>query len=173
MIGKLVDCNIGMNRKHRLTFEMEGDARVWYDQYHTEERLDIDIRPHKEKRSNNANAYFHVLVNKIARAIGQSDDEVKNQLIINYGPLLKDKNGINVGFKLPKSIDANILYPHVRCFDTRLEGNTMFCCYLAYKGTSMMNTAEMAQLIDGAITAAQELGLETDTPAHLSRYKES
>ena len=36
-----------------------------------------------------------------------------------------------------------------------------------------MDTSEMAKLIDGAINVARELGIETDTPAQLAKYKES
>ena len=35
-----------------------------------------------------------------------------------------------------------------------------------------MDSAEMARLIDGAIEEARELGIETDTPEQLARYKE-
>lgn len=172
MIGRIVDFSIGINRKQRLTLEIEGDARQLYDQLHEVERLDIEIKKYRKKRSNSASAYFHVLVNKIARHVGLSEDEVKNNLIINYGAIAKDKNGMTVGFKLPKSVDVASIYPHTRCFDTRLEGNTVFCCYLVYKGTSDMDTGEMSKLIDGAIETAKELGIETDTPAQLARYKD-
>ena len=47
-----------------------------------------------------------------------------------------------------------------------------FNCYLVYKQTHDMDTKEMARLIDGAIEAAKELGIETDTPEQLARYKE-
>lgn len=48
----------------------------------------------------------------------------------------------------------------------------MFKCYLAYKQTHLMDSKEMARLIDGAIEVAKELGIETDTPEQLARYKE-
>ena len=48
----------------------------------------------------------------------------------------------------------------------------MFKCYLVYKQTHLMDSKEMARLIDGAIEVAKELGIETDTPEQLARYKE-
>ena len=35
-----------------------------------------------------------------------------------------------------------------------------------------MDSKEMARLSDGAIEVAKELGIETDTPEQLARYKE-
>ena len=173
MIGRIVDLSFGMNRKQRLTLEMDSDCRALFDQLHDEEKLTIEIKKYRKKRSLNANAYFHVLVNKIARKVGSSDDAIKKNLIINYGTVAKDKHGLTVGFKLPRSVDVDSIYPYTRCYDQRLEGNTLFCCYLVYKGTHQMDTAEMAKLIDGAIQEAKELGIETDTPAQLARYKET
>ncbi len=42
----------------------------------------------KEKRSKDANAYFHVLATAIAKATRQSLTEVKRQLVFDYGTLL-------------------------------------------------------------------------------------
>ena len=34
MIGRIVDLSFGINRKQRLTLEIDGDARDLYDQLH-------------------------------------------------------------------------------------------------------------------------------------------
>lgn len=173
MIGKIVDLAFGINRKQRLTLELEGDARELYDQLHEVERLDIEIKKHREKRSLNANAYFHVLINKIARQLGESEEVTKRNLVTNYGVLARDDKGMVVGFKLPASVDVNKFYPYVKLYDTKQEGKSVFNFWLVYKSTSDMNSSEMAKLIDGAIETARELGIETDTPAQLARYKET
>lgn len=45
-------------------------------------------------------------------------------------------------------------------------------CYLFYKRTRTLDSKEMARLIDGTIHVAQELGIDTDTPEQVARYKE-
>ena len=65
MIGRLIDISIGLNRKQRITVEVNRDFREDFDRLKDFD-LDIEIKKHREKRSNSANAYFHVLVNKIA-----------------------------------------------------------------------------------------------------------
>jgi len=163
--------SFGMNRKQRITVEIDRDFREEFEKLKGVE-LDVEIKKHREKRSKNANAYFHVLVNKIASARGGSDEDTKKSLVIEYGALAKDDDGFTVGFKLPVSVDVDTVYPYVRCFDTREENGKLFNCYLVYKQTRFMDTKEMARLIDGAIEVAKELGIETDTPEQLARYKE-
>lgn len=53
-----------------------------------------------------------------------------------------------------------------------MEGVDRNNCYLVYKDTSKMDTKEFSHLIDGAIDEAKALGIETDTPEQLARYKE-
>lgn len=172
MIGRIVDLALGLNNKQRLTVELDIDCRELFNELQGVD-LDIDIKKHREKRSLNANAYFHVLVNKIARCLGDGDEQTKKNLVVDYGALAKDKDGRTIGFKLPESVDVDLIYPYVKCFDTRQENGVTFNCYLVYKETHKMDTSEMAKLIDGAINVARELGIETDTPAQLAKYKES
>ena len=170
MRGRLVDLSIGLNRKQRITVEIDRDFREDYERLKDQD-LDVEIKKHREKRSKSANAYFHVLVNKIAAEQGGSDEATKKILVCEYGALAKDDEGLTVGFKLPASVDVETIYPYVKCFDTREENGKLFKCYLVYKQTHLMDSKEMARLIDGAIEVAQELGIETDTPEQLARYK--
>lgn len=94
------------------------------------------------------------------------------RLVVAYGTVARDKDGCTVGFKLPVSVDVHDLYKYTRCFDVREEDGKRFNCYLVYKDTSKMDTKEFSHLIDGAIEEAKALGIETDTPEQLARYKE-
>lgn len=157
MTGRLVDMAFTLGGKQRVTLELNGDFREIWDKLHLEPVLDVEIKKHREKRSHSANAYFHVLVNKIAAETGESDDLVKERLVVAYGTIARDKDGC---------------YQYTRCFDTREEDGKWFHCYLVYKDTRKMDTKEFSHLIDGAINEAKALGIETDTPEQLARYKE-
>lgn len=171
MMGRLIDLSYGLNRKQRITVEVDKDFREDFDRL-KDAVLDIEIKKHRNRRSLTANAYFHVLVNKIAEVQGLGNDEVKTSLVCEYGALAKDDDGTTVGFKLPASVNVTTIYPYVKCFDTRIEAGKTFNCYLVYKQTHLMDSKEMARLIDGAIYVATDLGIETDTPEQLARYKE-
>jgi hypothetical protein len=171
MRGQLKDLTFGAHGEQHITVTVRKDFRAEYDVLKDAD-VDIEIKKHREKRSLSANAYFHVLVNKIAEKQGLGNEEVKTHLVIEYGALAKDGDGLTVGFKLPDSVDVSSIYPYVKCFDTREENGKLFNCYLVYKQTHLMDSAEMARLIDGAVYVAQDLGIKTDTPAQIARYKE-
>ena len=171
MRGKLKDLTLNRDGTQNITVTVRFDFRERFDQLQGKE-LDIEIKQHREKRSKNANAYFHVLVNKIAGETGEADEAVKTRLVVEYGVVAKDDDGMTIGFKLPASVNVDKIYPYTRRFDQRMEGGKLFNCYLVLKPTHDMDTKEMARLIDGAIEEAKELGIETDTPEALARYKE-
>ena len=171
MKGRLLDITVGMNKKHRITVELDIDFSEEYDRL-KESELRIDIKKYRRRRSLNANSYFHLLVGKIAESLGHGHDETKRRLVCEYGTFARNDDGSTVGFKVPIKVDVSKLYEYVKCFDTVTEGGMDFNCYVCFKHTSDMDSAEMARLIDGTIRDAQELGIETDTPEQLARYRE-
>ena len=80
MTGRLVDMAFTLGGKQRVTLEINGDFREIWDKLHQEQVLDVEIKKHREKRSLSANAYFHVLCNKISAETGESEDAVKRRL---------------------------------------------------------------------------------------------
>ena len=172
MRGRLKDLTFGEHDEQHITVTVTDDFRQEFNQLKDQE-VSIEIKKWRKPRSKSANAYFHVLVNKIASKLGEAESSVKIRLVLEYGALAKDEDGLNVGFKLPTTVDVSTIYPYVKKFDVRQENGKLFNCYLVYKRTRFMDTAEMSRLVDGAIDTARELGIETDTPEQLARYKET
>jgi hypothetical protein len=98
-------------------------------------------------------------------------DEVKEQLVLDYGTIDRDPEAGTVGFKLLAGIDVGRVCKYARLYEQREENGKLFNCYIVYKQTHEMDTAEMARLIDGAVQEAKALGIETDTPAELERLR--
>ena len=171
MTGRLVDMTLSLNGKQRITLELDTDFSNDYLAL-KDVLLSIEVKKYRAKRSLSANAYFHVLVNKIAAETGESEEAAKRRLVCEYGALAKDSDGRTVGFKLPAAVDVSTIYSYTKCFYTRDEGGVTFNCYLVYKHTSDMDSKEMARLIDGAIEDAKALGIETDPPDVIARYKD-
>ncbi len=163
MTGRLVDMAFTLGGKQRVTLEINGDFREIWDKLHQEPVLDVEIKKHREKRSLSANAYFHVLCNKISAETGESEDAVKRRLVVSYGALARDKDGKPVGLKLPPTVDPSDFYPYVRLYETRQENGKDYSCYFVYKESHKMDSKEFARLVDGAIEEAKELGIQTDT----------
>ncbi|MBO6269419.1 MAG: hypothetical protein J6N19_09805 [Clostridium sp.] len=170
MKGRIIDFSMSFGGKQRITLELDTDFREGYEAL-KESVVEISIKKWRRRRSNDANKYFHVLVNEIAAARGISDEEVKRDLIVDYGTIARDDHGDKIGFKLPASVDVDDIYPYTRMYKEVEENGKSFKCYLVYKRSSDMDTKEMAHLIDGAITVAQELNIDTDTPERASWWE--
>lgn len=169
MKGRLIDFSMGFNRKQRITIELDTDFREGFESLKDAD-IEVNVKKWREKRSKDANAYFHLLVNEIAEARGVSDDEVKRMLVVDYGTLERDADGMVVGFKLPPSVNVDAIYPYTKYYKQVEENGRMFNCYLVYKRSSEMDSKEMSRLIDGAVTEAKELGIDTDTPEQRARW---
>ena len=131
-----------------------------------EKDLDIEIKPHHEKRSLNANAYLWVLCTKIAQKCMTSKDEIYEEMLQKYGFCYKDDDGyILVTVKANK--DINKIEGHWKLY----QANDIWKAYLMLKGTSQYDKAEMAHFLDMVIQEAKELGIETLPPAEIERLK--
>ena len=89
MIGRLRDLTMNRDGTQNITVTVKADFREQFDKL-MDKDLDIEVKQHREKRSKNANAYFHVLVNKIAGELNESDETVKTRLVIEYGAIARE-----------------------------------------------------------------------------------
>jgi hypothetical protein len=130
-----------------------------------------DIKPYKKRRSLDANAYFHVLVDKIAKALKKSTDEIKVQMVFDYGTIASDDRGLKAGFKALKEIPITQYFKYAKPIGECIENGKAFVKYLIYKETHTLDSSEMATLIDGTIQEAKQLGIETLTPIEIENLK--
>ncbi len=133
--------------------------------------LKFDIDEWKNKRSLNANSYFHVLVNEIASVMKIGNDECKIKMNLEYGSVATDKNGNKVIIKVPSDVDISKFYDYAKFIAEKEEKGLKLSYYVFYKQTHTLNTKEMARLIDGTVEVAKELGIETKTPEELAKMK--
>lgn len=124
----------------------------------------FEVKEHKEKRSLNANAYAWKLITEIGNVTRLSKEEVYLDMLKHYGQseIVSVLSKINVSgyFKYFEAVGS-----------ASLQGKD-FTHYKVYKGSSEYNTYEMSVLIDGIVHEAEQLDIQTLTPAELSRLKE-
>lgn len=135
------------------------------DELKCHEKLTVKVCKFKQKRSLDANAYFHLLVNRIAAKTGSSDDDVKRTMVKRYGTLARDENGELIGAMLPAGVDVDRFYPYTRNYKTEYRDGKEYHCYLFYERTRDLNSEQMAHLIDGTVQEAKSLGIPTEHPA--------
>lgn len=136
------------------------------------EEYDITIRK-KGKRSLNANNYHWMLCEQMAKILKVSKYEVHNQLMIDYGTDWLDEAGDRV-YVLMKDNDRYLRKEteHYRPTDaTEDRKGTLYRWFVLLLPSHLMNSKEMSDLIDGTVSEAKELGIDTRTPDEIERMK--
>lgn len=136
-----------------------------------ENRLDVEIKKHREKRSLDANAYYWLLLGKIGKITGDSKNRLHNIMLDRYGELDTMEDGSLIPFCIRDDIDyLEFPHPHLKPTQKTLsKGNKLYRWYYQIKGSSEYNTAEMSRLIDGVVGECREMGIETLPQEELER----
>lgn len=173
LTGRAVGASLDFDsNRFRITFEVnENDVvKAEYDKIKSYEKLKIKAVRYTQRRSLDANAYFHVLVGKIADALTISKAKAKNVLICKYGqPQLLPDGGIMV-YKTNAPEEFMWEQESMHCIPAKYEEKATF--YKVYRGSHTYDTKEMSVLIDGTVADAKELGIETATLDELREMKE-
>ena len=137
------------------------------------EEYDISIKKRNGRRSLNANAYHWVLCEQIARKLRTSKYQVHNQLLCDYGTDWLDEDGKHI-FLLMKDDDKYLRSEtmHYRPTSaTEDRKGVLYRWFILLLPSHLMDTAQMAALIDGTVSDAKELGINTQTPDEIERMK--
>ena len=131
-------------------------------------KIDIEIKEHRERRSLDANAYFHLLVDKLAKVLGIGAEDCKVKMVLDYGTIDTDEQGLKIGFKLLESISVDKVCKYAKKIGTAVENGRHFNKYIVYKPTHEYNSKEMATLINGVVEECKQVGIETRTPLEIA-----
>lgn len=166
-IARLIESGRSETGRAYMRLEVDGDVDLTLQG----KDLDLDLKPHREKRSLDANAYYYVLLSKMAEKLQTSVNELHNMTLSRYGYPEIYENAL-VTMALRADIDPNRLEGiHLKStghITTNSKG-TDFMNYVVMRGSHTFNTLEMSHLIDGVISEAKELGIDTITPAEKER----
>lgn len=123
-----------------------------------------EVKQHREKRSLNANAYAWLLIGKIADVVRASKEEIYLQMLKRYGQ--------SELVSVVSDVDVDGYFKYFEAVaETTLNGHT-FTHYRVYKGSSEYDSREMSVLIDGIVSEAKDLEIETLPPHEIQRMKE-
>lgn len=164
--GKIVGANIDFRTgKPTISFEVneQNDFGALVDEMKEVEKLSIEVKPYRKKRSLNANAYAWKLIGEIADIVRSGKDEIYLKLLKRYG----QSELISVLSHVP--ISHYVKY-YEEAGESKLNGKD-FTHYRVYKGSSEFDTREMSIFIDGVVSEAKGLGIQTETPEEIAKIK--
>ena len=174
---------VGMSRdwqteKWHITFEANEQSVISeIDNIKGLEKLRIKATQYRKSRSLDANAYYWLLLTKVAEAMEVSKPFAHNYFLRRYGQLFII-DGKAVYTVLPDTdeatnkIDESETY-HLKPTSQVKEGKdgVMYRTYMMLRGSSEYDTKEMSVLIDGLVSEAKEYQIETLTPDELAKIK--
>lgn len=129
-----------------------------------------DLTPHREKRSLDSNAYFHVLCDKLRKKLGISMARCKNHLIADYGQIeYIDDEPMIYKTNAPEEYMMELETLHTKCVKVTEEHGKNVYFYRIYRGSHTYNTKEMSDLIAGTIEECKAQDIETATPAEIAQ----
>ena len=146
-----------------LTVNEDAAAKNLYDDLHEADKLSIKIDKYREKRSLNANNYAWKIMTEIGNVVRASKDEVYLEMLKRYGQseIISVLAHIPIGEYVKYSEEAG---------ESTLNGK-LFKHYKVYKGSSEFDSREMSIFLDGVVSEAKEMGIQTMTPDEIAKLK--
>lgn len=164
--GRIAGANIDYaTNKPTLMLQINevNDFKQLVDDMNTLDKLSIEIKPYREKRSLNANNYAWKMITEIGNVLRASKDEIYLQMLKRYG----QSDLVSVLSHVP--VEHYFKY-YEEAGESNLNGK-MFTHYRVYKGSSEFDSREMSIFIDGVVSEAKELGIQTETPDEIAKMK--
>lgn len=159
-----------------ISFSEEGNALVTFEfnerlatlemlnEYFTKDKLSIKVDQYRKKRSLNANNYAWKLLTEIGNKTRRSKEDVYLLMLKQYG----QSEMVSVLADVPFG-------KYVKYYDevgeSQLKGK-LFKHYRVYQGSSEFSTQEMSIFLDGVVSEAKDLGIQTDTPEQIAKMKD-
>ena len=137
-----------------------------------------ELKEKKKHRTLTQNAYYWVLLSKVADVMRMSKTECHNRMLRDYGQL-QTVGGQAIRCMIPDTDEAEAKALHmatvhlkptsqVRC----MADGVIYRTYCVLRGSHEYSTKEMTVLTDGLIQEAKALGIETLPPAELEHMRQ-
>lgn len=169
MKARLHDLSLARDGGYLLTIATRENIGPLFDELH-ETDVDVTVKKHREKRSLDANAYFWVLVDRLAEKTQISKTDIYRRYIREIGGNHEMVCVIDSAVeKLRNGWEHNGLGWQTDTMPSRIPGCTNV---ILYYGSSTYNTRQMSHLIDMAVQDCQEQNIETLSPEKLAGMME-
>ena len=172
LTGKIVGANIDFrSKKPLLTLEVNevNDFKQLVDDMNECEKLSIEIKQYRAKRSLDANAYAWVLMDRLAEKIGHSKVDIYREYVKHIGG-----NSEVVCVKeaaverLCEAWRKNGIGWLTDTMQSKLSGCTNV---ILYYGSSTYDSAQMSRFLDLIVQDCKQFGIPTETPDEIARLK--
>lgn len=170
--GRIIGATIDLkSKKPQLTLEVNevNDFKQLVDDMNECEKLSIEIKPYRARRSLDANAYAWVLMDRLAEKLNYSKVDIYREYVKHIGGnsevvCVKDA----AVERLCEAWRKNGTGWQTDTMPSKISGCTNV---ILYYGSSTYDTAQMSRLLDLIVEDCKQLGIPTETPDEIARLK--
>lgn len=170
--GVITDANIDfISGKPKVTFSLneKSDFLQSFDDLKAVEKLSIEVKPYRQRRSLDANAYMWVLLDKLAEKLLVPKEDLYRNAIKDIGGNSEIVCVRNEAVKrLRSGWQNNGIGWQTETFPSKIDGCTNV---ILYYGSSTYDKAQMSRLVDIVVQDCQAVGIPTETPEKLAELK--
>ena len=169
----MTDINLDLKtRKPKISLLLDTKDIDIVEQLKNENKLDIELKKHRKKRSLNANKYFWEL-------LGKYSEEKEIDTIKEYKERVKRLGIFRISRVESKDVEAfkkswenwgTAWFCEI--YDTEYLGNIEFKILHLYYGSSSFNSKQMSRLINDLVEDCKEVGIETKPQAEINSLLE-
>lgn len=168
--GKIESATLDRKTRHPvISIHLDGDSAE-LDDLMSCEKLNIEIKPYRQKRSLNANAYAWVLIDKLAEKLNIPREEVYRHAVTQIGGVSEivsvKKKAVATLTKVWKSRGLGWQVETIES-----KGDNVYC--ILYYGSSEYDSSQMKRLTDQLVTECKLQGIDTMSEEERSRLIES
>ena len=164
--GTITDINIDFKtHKAKISLLLDTKQLDIVEELKNEDKLNIELKKYRKKRSLDSNAYAWVLLGELQSTLNIPKEEIYRDLIKNIGSyeVLPVKNEAVEKFR--QAWSKNGLGWVTETTKSKLEG---FTNVIAYYGSSTYNTKEMTRLIVMLVEECKQFEIETKPKAEIN-----
>lgn len=130
------------------------------------EKLTVEMKKFRSRRSLDANAYFFVLADKVAEKLNITKEEVYRNCIKEIGGVSETVCVKNEAVdRLCEAWQQNGIGWQTDTFPSKIKGCTNVTLYY---GSSTYDAAQMQRLTENIVQDCRSLGIETKTPNEIA-----
>jgi len=135
----------------------------WLASQEPTKRFEVTEETSKKKRSLTQNAYYWVMLNKLAAKLRMSDSELHKNMLREYG--------VYDVFSILDNIPIDGYFRYYDVIGHGYVNGRRFKHVKVYKGSSHMSSAEFSRLIDGMREECVLQGIDVATPQEIAEMR--
>lgn len=163
--GNLVGANFDLDGNMQVTIRINEKAEMaqFINDHTKEEKLSVELKKHRDKRSLDANGMLWACIGQIADALRSDKWQVYLNMLKRYGRftyIMVLENAVPGVKEVWRECDE--------VGECIVDGRKMVQM-LCYYGSSTYDTQEFSILLDGVISEMQEMGLHLPLPEEVEK----